>query len=133
MTGGGAEVVAVWVVVLCSVEITVAGTGAGLGWFGRAVGGAGWLCAVCCRLWERSPETVCETALLATVASVGITAAPPVLPLRPSSCWRNSASSPGGIRTGGEGTPPGRTVVWKPGRVTVSDPPAMLVTVRPLP
>src|SRR5229473_5175569 len=111
MTGGGAELVAVWVVVLCSVEVTVVGTGAGLGGFGCAVGGAAWFCVACCTLWGRSPETVCETALLATVVSVGITAAPPVLPLRPSSCWMNSASSPGGIRTGGEGTPPGRTMV----------------------
>src|SRR5258708_33009516 len=99
MTGGGAAVVAVWVVVLCSVEVTVVGTGAGLGGFGCAVGGAAWLCVACCTLWGRLPETVCETALLATVVSVGITPAPPGLPPRPSSWLVNSASSPGRIRT----------------------------------
>src|SRR5712691_7608856 len=133
-TGCGGMTGAAWGAVLWTVEVTLVGTGAGLVGFGCKVGVVTSFCAACCALWVTLPEIVCEMPLPATVVSVGMAEAPPEPPGCPSSCWVNSASSPGGTGTGGEGAAPGPlTVIMKPGLVRVWDTPPAPVTVRPLP
>src|SRR5712691_7488710 len=72
----------------------------------------------CCTPWVTLPEIVCAMPLFTTIVSVGMTTAPPVLPLRPSSCSVNSASCPAGAGAGCEGAAPA-VVTANPGRVTV--------------
>ncbi len=72
---------AAWGAVLCTVEVTLVGTGAGLVGFDCKVDALTWFCAACCTLWVTLPEIVCEIPLPATVVSVGATGAPPEPPV----------------------------------------------------
>src|SRR5712691_1527437 len=64
-----------------------------------------WFAAAACTLTATLPEIVCATPLLTTAASVGTTLAPPVPPVRPSSCAMSCASCPAGTAVAGEAAP----------------------------
>ena len=79
-------------------------------------------------------EMVLAMPLLATVISVGIVAAPPLPPGRPSSWAISAAAAPGGAGAGLVGAPPGPDMeTSNPGRVIVCETPFTPVTVTPLP
>src|SRR5260370_19191159 len=70
-------------------EVTVVGTTVAIGW----VPVWPWVTG-------RLPEIVCGTPLLTTAASVGMPLAPPVPPVRPSSCPMSWANFPAGTAAG---------------------------------
>ena len=71
--------------------------------------------------------------LLATVVSVGIVVAPPLLPGGPSSWASSAAAAPGGAGAGSEGAAPGPdTLTSNPGAVSTLETPFDPVTVTGL-